>query len=96
MNSAMGCVPQVLWRVGQEVTIMKLTGTDSMVVGSGRVVGNIDTPPSGGCRTCVELTIDGLVDARDIQGYHQLLLYGKLGHHFQAYGQLAGIKVSPL
>lgn len=95
-ESALGCVPQVLWRVGQEITIVKLVGTDSMVVGGGRVVGNVDTPPSGGCRTCVEVTVDGLADARDIQGYHQLLLYGNLCHQFRAYAQLAGIKVSPL
>jgi len=56
-------------------------------------VANIDTPPSGGCRTSVELTVDGVADSRDTKGFHQLLIYDNLELPFKAYCQLAGIKV---
>ena len=89
----MGCAPQVLWRIGQEVTVMKFEGPGQIILGTGRVVANIDTPPSGGCRTSVELEIDGVADTRDCKGFHQLFIYGKLERQFKAYCQLAGIQV---
>jgi len=92
-ESNLGAAMQVLWRVGQRITIMKFDGPDSILLGAGRVVGNIDTPPSGGCRTSVEIEVDGVADARDVKGFHQLLIYGDLERPFKAYCQLAGIKV---
>ena len=91
-----GVAPQVLWRIGQEVTIMKFQGPKSIILGTGRVVANIDTPPSGGCRTSVELEIDGMDDPRDCKGFHQLFIYGKLDSQFKAYCRLAGIDVVPI
>ena len=93
-ESEVGVSPQVLWRIDQKVTIMKFEGPSSMIVGTGKVVRNIDTPPSGGCRTSVELELDGVPDARDTRGFHQLFLYGNLDLGFRAYAQLAGITVS--
>jgi len=93
-ESEVGVSPQVLWRIGQKATIMKFEGPGSMIVGTGEVVANIDTPPSGGCRTSVELKLDGVDDARNTRGFHQLFMYGNLELGFRAYAQLAGINVA--
>jgi len=96
-ESSIGVSPQVLWRIGQKATVMKLEGGGkSMILGTGRVVANIDTPPSGGCRTSVELAMDGVADCRDVKGFHQLFLYGDHSVLLRGYGQLAGIQVGPI
>lgn len=92
-ESSIGVSPQVLWRVGQKVTIMQFTSPDSILLGTGRVIRNIDTPPAGGCRTSFELELDGVPNARDTKGFHQLIIYGDLEIPFKAYCELAGIKV---
>jgi len=93
-ESNIGVSPQVLWREGQKVTIMKFQDKlDSIILGTGRVLCNIDTPPAGGCRTSVELELDDVADCRDTKGFHQLFIYGDLELPFKAYCQLAGIKV---
>ncbi len=91
-----GVAPQVLWRIGQKVTVMKFQGPGQIILGTGRVVSNIDTPPSGGCRTSVELAVDNMEDSLDCKGFHQLFIYGKLDRQFKAYCRLAGIKVVPV
>jgi len=92
-ESNVGVAMQVLWRIGQKVTIMKFQGPESVILGTGRVLRNIDTPPAGGCRTSVELELDDVPDCRDTKGFHQLFIYGNLELPFKAYCQLAGIKV---
>jgi len=92
-ESNVGVAMQVLWRVGQKVTIMKFQGPESIILGTGRVLRNIETPPAGGCRTSVELELDDVADCRDTKGFHQLFIYGDLERPFKAYCQLAGIKV---
>lgn len=92
-ESNIGVAMQVLWREGQKVTIMKFQGPESIILGTGRVLRNIDTPPAGGCRTSLELELDDVADCRDTKGFHQLFIYGDLELPFKAYCQLAGIKV---
>jgi len=92
-ESNLGVAPQVLWPVGEKATIMKFVGPSRIILGAGKVVSNIDTPPAGGCRTSVEITVDGVADSRDVKGFHQLFILGDLTNMFKAYGQLAGIKV---
>ena len=92
-ESETGVSPQVLWRVGQEVTVMEFNGPAKIIVGTGRVMRNFETPLEGGCRTSVELAMDNVADAMDIKGFHQLFIYGKLEHEIRAYGKLAGIEV---
>ena len=92
-ESDTGVATQVLWRIGQKVTIMKFQGPEKIVLGTGKVLRNIETPPSGGCRTSVELELDDVADARDTKGFHQLFIYGNLEQPFKAYCQLAGIEV---
>jgi hypothetical protein len=91
-----GVSPQVLWPVGKEVTVMEFESPTSMIVGTGRVRSNIPQPPSGCCRTSVEIELDDMADSRDVKGFHQLFIYGNLKRMFQAYGQLAGVEVKPL
>jgi hypothetical protein len=92
-ESSIGVSPQVLWRLGQKVTVMKFEGGGkTMLIGTGRVVANIDTPPSGGCRTSVELALDDIPDCRDVKGFHQLFLYGDHSVMLKGYCQLAGIQ----
>jgi len=90
-ESNIGVSFQVLWKIGQEVTIMQMVGPARMILGHGKVLRNLDTPPCGGCRTSVELAIDAPADTRDTKGFHQLFIYGDHRRDFQAYGQMFGI-----
>jgi len=92
-ESELGVAPQVLWRIGQKVTVMEFAGPGQIILGTGSVLRNIDTPPAGGCRTSVELEMDDMEDTLDTKGFHQLFIYGNLELPFKAYCQLAGIKV---
>ena len=85
---------QVLWRIGQKVTVMKFRGPDNIILGTGRLVSNIPQPPCSCCRTAVEIELDGMADSRDTKGFHQLFIYGNLERQFKAYCKLAGIKVN--
>ena len=91
-ESNIGVSLQILWKEGQPVTIMQMMGPDKMILGKGKVLRNFDTPPAGGCRTSVELAIDGPADTRDTKGFHQLFIYGEHVRDFEAYGQMYGIK----
>jgi hypothetical protein len=91
-----GISPQVIWPVGEPVTVMKFDGPRKVMVGTGLVVSNMDTPPCGGCRTSVELKMDGVADPRDCKGFHQLFVVGKHDMLLRAYCQLAGIEAVPI
>jgi len=87
-----GVSPEVLWPVGRDVTVMQCVLPKQMILGSGKVVSNIAQPPSGCCRTSVEITVDGVADTDDCKGFHQLFILGALERDFRAYCQLAGIE----
>lgn len=91
-----GCATQVIWPVGEPVTVMEFNGPKQIILGTGKVVSNIDTTVLGGCRTSVEVEMDQGGDPRDYKGFHQLFLLGKWDRMIKAYGQLAGIEVAPL
>ncbi len=95
-ESSIGVSPQVIWPVGEAATVMKFDGPGTIILGTGRVVANIDTPPSGGCRTSVELAMDNVADSRDCKGFHQLFVLGKLDTLYRAYCELSGIRVVPV
>lgn len=71
------------------------SGGPKLLYGTGRVVGNLDTPEEGGCRTSVELEMDN-GEAADVKGMHQVFLYGKLDWELKAYCKLAGIEAEPI
>jgi hypothetical protein len=90
-ESDIGVSLQVLFPPGQEITIMQFMGPGKMILGRGKVLRNLDTPPAGGCRTSIELAIDAPADTRDTKGFHQLFIFGDHLRDFQAYGQMYGI-----
>jgi len=96
----LGVSPQVFWREGQEVTLAKFQSPGEMVIGSGKVLGNIDTPPSYMCITSVEVKVDGVEDVRDVErdvkALHVLLMYGNKTKELEAFCQLIGIKSIPI
>jgi hypothetical protein len=92
-----GVAPQVLWPEGKPVTCLQLVLNPlSIMVGTGRVVSNIAQPPSGCCRTSVEISVDGAADTRDVKGFHQLFVLGHLERALKAFGKLADIPVVPI
>jgi hypothetical protein len=93
-ESNLGVSLQVLWEPGQKVTVMQFADPGEIILGEGEVLKNHDTPPAGGCRTSVELAIDGPADVRDTRGFHQLFIYGDHKRDFEAYGQMFGIKTA--
>ena len=95
-ESEIGVSPQVLWPVGEPVTLIDFDGSGRLILGTGEVVTNIDTPPCGGCRTSVELEMDDVEDTRDCKGFHQLFILGRHDRLFRAYCRLAGIEVVPI
>lgn len=100
------CVPQVFWPKGEKVTfITPLTreGDREYAVGTGSVVSNIAQPPAFLCRTAVEMKVDGLDDwdthtFRPGQrcGFHSSYVLGNMRERYDAFGQLAGVKISPV
>jgi len=94
-ESNIGVSMQVLWREGQKITIAQFAGPQRMLIYSGTVVGNVNTPPAGGCRTSVEVALDNVADVRDVEGFHQVLIYGNYVHQLRAFCQLFGIEAVP-
>jgi len=90
-----GCVPRVLWRVGQEVTMAQYLSNQEpqMYIYSGQVVGCPEVPRTGGCRTNVEMTINEVDDVCDVKGMHQIIFYGNYAKELRIFCQLYGIKV---
>lgn len=91
-ESNLGVAVQVLWQPGQEVTIMQMAGPGRMLLGKGKVLRNHDTPPAGGCRTSVEIAMDGPADPCDTKGFHQLFIYGDHVRQLKSYAQMHGIE----
>ncbi|MFB3787113.1 MAG: hypothetical protein ACE15F_12175 [bacterium] len=91
-ESGLGVSPQVLWKVGQPVTQVRFNGGKELIIDSGTVVGNVNTPPAGGCRTSVEIAMDKVEDVRDVRGFHQVDFYGNHRRDVEAFCQMYGIK----
>ena len=92
-ESSIGVSVQVLWPVGREVTLVRFTGPGEVIVDTGKVVSNIGTPQAGGCRTSLELAMDDVEDARDVLGFHQVVVLGNHKRFVQSFCQLYGIRV---
>jgi len=97
-EAAVGVVPQVLWPEGQEVTLthyMTTTeeGDPQMLIYSGKVVGCLDTPPAGGCRTNVVLRINE-VDACNVKGRHPTLFSGNHARQLRSFCQMIGLSAT--
>jgi len=93
-ESALGVAMQVLWPEGQPITLVRFTGPNEMIIDTGKVVGNVQTPPAGGCRTSVEIALDGVEESRDTLGFHQVVTLGNHRRVLEGFCQLYGIKVT--
>jgi L-fucose isomerase-like protein len=91
-ESAIGVSTQVLWPVGQPVTLVRFTGPNELIIDTGKVVSNVDTPPAGGCRTSVEILMDNIEDCRDVRGFHQVVVLGNHRRIVEGFCELYGIK----
>lgn len=91
-ESDLGVSTQVLWPESQPTTLVRFSSPHELLIDTGTVVRNIDTPPAGGCRTSVEIAMDEIEDCRDVRGFHQVVT---LGHHrrtLEAFCQLYGVR----
>ena len=94
-HTRQGVSVQVLWPVGSQMTVIQFGWPKkTLMIGSGKVVSNIDQPPSGCCRTAVEITVDGCADTRDVKGFHQLFILGNVERSLRQFCKLAGIEAS--
>ncbi|MBN2450997.1 MAG: hypothetical protein JXR77_11445 [Lentisphaeria bacterium] len=92
-ESDAGVAMQILWPENEPVTLVRFTAPGKMIVDSGTVVVNVDTPPAGGCRTSFEIRMDEVRDARDVKGFHQVVFVGDHRRDVLAFCQMAGIEV---
>jgi hypothetical protein len=63
-----------------------------MIIDTGKVTRNIDTPPAGGCRTSVDIAMDGIEDCRDVKGFHQVVVLGNHRRVLEGFCELYGIQ----
>ena len=91
-ESDTGVSLQVLWKPGQEVTILGFQRPETMLYGTGRVRGNVQAPYAGGCRTAVEVELSGVSDVRDVKGHHQVFVYGKFDQMLKSFCELTDLK----
>jgi len=95
----LGVSPQVIWRKGQGVTLIKFRQKENvMKIGEGKVTGNIDfASPANMCITSVEVEVDDVKDMRDVEGaVHVMLMYGNHQKELSAFCQLMGIGSSTI
>jgi hypothetical protein len=92
-ESNLGVSTQVLWPVGQPVTLVQFFKPDALYLDTGTVAGNVNTPPAGGCRTSVEIRMDEIEDSRDVLGFHQVVFLGNHRREVEAFCQMYGINV---
>jgi len=92
-ESELGVSPQVLWPVGQPVTLVQFFRGDALYLDTGTVVSNLNTPPAGGCRTSVEIKMDNVENSADVLGFHQVVFLGNHRRQVEAFCQMYGINV---
>ncbi|UCG46598.1 MAG: hypothetical protein JSU94_13955 [Phycisphaerales bacterium] len=90
-----GCVPRVLWPVGEQVTLAQYVTaeTPQMYVYSGKVVGCPPIPATGGCRTNIQMTINEVEDVCRVKGMHQVIFLGNHARQLKAFCRLHRIAV---
>ncbi len=92
-ESGLGVSVQVLWPVGAPVSLIRFQNVNELIIDTGTVVSNINTPPAGGCRTSLEISMNNIEDCRDVLGFHQVVTLGTHRRIVEAFCQLYGIKV---
>jgi len=90
-ESALGVSPEILWPEGEKVTLVRFQSTSELLVDTGEVVSNVQTPPAGGCRTSIEIRMDRVEDVRDVLGFHQVVVLGDHAREVEGFARLYGI-----
>ena len=90
-----GCVPRVLFSPGQEVTMAQYLSAKEpqMLIYTGRILDSPPIPPTGGCRSNLQMTINEISDVCDVKGMHQIIFYGNHAAELRAFCQLHNIQV---
>jgi hypothetical protein len=90
-----GCVPRVLWSPGRDVTMAQYVSgeTPQMYIYSGKVIESPKIPPTGGCRTNIEMTLNEVDNVCDVKGMHQVIFYDNFAKQLRTFCQLYGIEV---
>ena len=91
-----GVSPQVLWPEGDPASVVDFDNWTTLMVSAGKVVSNISQPPSGCCRTAVEVSIGGDVDTLNSKGFHQLFVWGNIERPLKSFAKLAGVEAKPI
>jgi hypothetical protein len=92
-ESDIGVSVQVLWPQGAPVTLIRFRNPNELIIDTGKVVSNVNTPPAGGCRTSFEIQMDHIEDCRDVLGFHQVVVLGNHRRILEGFCQLYGIEV---
>ncbi len=95
MERKEGVVPQVMMRIGQEVTHAVLVGTSQLLYSTGKIV---DTPDTDrGCRTKITVKIDGSAEAlwkNWSGGIHRVTCYGNLTKELEQFCRFMQIEMT--
>ncbi len=90
-----GCVPQVLFKRNQDVTITKYLSREDpaqLLLYSGTLKECPENPPAGGCRTNAITTLNELDDVCNLKGHHLCMVYGNHSQDLKAFCHFAGIQ----
>jgi hypothetical protein len=95
-NTGGGVCPMVAWPKDRTATVM----VGPKTIGTGHIRANTEDmaqPPSGGCRTSVAFSLEGITDAlRAPYGRHPWCVLADIKRPYAAYCKLAGIKLTDL
>ncbi|UCD28894.1 MAG: hypothetical protein JSV03_17760, partial [Planctomycetota bacterium] len=80
----------------QEVTMAHyLRGEEpKMLIYSGKVITCYDTPPAGGCRTNLVMTINELDNPCEVKGMHQTVFLGNHTAQLLTFCRMFGITIA--
>lgn len=98
-HGARDAVPRTIWPVGERMTCLDVLPGDAakqakteLLISTGKIVENIDTPPAGGCVVSVKAKMDGAQPVLTYPGFHQLFILGDFRHELTAFCQLYQLK----
>jgi hypothetical protein len=88
-------VPRTLWQIGQRVTSIDLlpgkadgSSASQVLISAGKVLENMDVPPSGGCVVSIKVKFDGDSEVLSFPGFHQIFFYGDYAHQMKDFCRL--------
>ena len=97
-----GAAVMAAWPVGREVTVLDFLDDTTVSVGEGRIVANSDKvpqPPCGGCRTSVDIKVEGIPDILAVDAsrtLHHYVVLGRFARSIVNYCKLAGLRAVDL